>query len=228
MSKVCSLPGYPMKIIAVCLATLICAVLATSPSRAGEAASTAEPADPALVELLAKEKDARKACKIEICSILIGKKPAGADVGCRIVKTWPKADITKLMKRTKVEWPWGNTTCNIDVKLKRATLVSACTEPKYEAAFDEHELACDIAREGEAAYSFKIAMTPNLTFEGGKATGGYITWGALEAPSVAKSVLWPATALDNKINVLGSEVVKVVNELIDNKCNEVKDELKLD
>ena len=228
MNKVRSLSGYPMKIIAACLTTLVCAVLATSPSRAEEAASTEELADPALVELLAKEKDARKACKIEICSILIGKKPAGADVGCRIVKTWPKADITKLMKRTKVEWPWGNTTCNIDVKLKRTTLVSARTEPKYEAAFDEHELACDIARDGEEPYSFKIAMTPNLTFENGKATEGYVTWGALEAPSVAKSVLWPATAMDNKVNVLGGEVVKVVNELIDNKCNEVKAELKLD
>ena len=217
-----------MKIIAACLTTLVCAVLATSPSRAEEATSTAEPADPALTELLAKEKDARKACKIEICSILIGKQPAGADVGCRIVKTWPKADITKLIKRTHVEWPWGNTTCNIDVKLKRSMLVAARTEPKYEAAFDEHQLACDIARDGEEPYSFKIAMTPNLTFENGKATEGYVTWGALEAPSVAKSVLWPATAMDNKVNVLGGEVVKVVNELIDNKCNEVKAELKLD
>ena len=160
--------------------------------------------------------------------ILLGKKAAGPDANCHIVKTWPKADITKLMKRTHVEWPWGNTTCNIDVKLKRSVLVAAVTEPKYQAQFDEHQLACDIAREGEAPYSFKIAMTPNLTFENGKAKEGYITWGALEAPSVAKSVLWSATALDNKVNVLGSEVVTTVNELIDNKCLEVKDQLKLD
>jgi hypothetical protein len=219
-----------MKTLALLLAALLLAPLPVPMASAEETpAVSEEPAlDPALVELLTKEKEARKACKIEICSILIGKQPEGADVGCRIVKTWPKSDITKLMKRTKVEWPWGNTTCNIDVKLKRATLVSARTEAKYEAAFDEHELTCDIAREGDEPYSFKIAMTPNLTFESGKATGGYITWGALEAPSVAKSVLWPATALDNKINVLGGEVVKVVNELIDNKCNDVKGELKLD
>lgn len=219
-----------MKALVPLLSLLLLAPLAAIPVSAEETPAITEeaPVDQALLELLAKEKEARKACKIEICSILIGKKAEGADVGCRIVKTWPKADITKLMKRTKVEWPWGNTTCSIDVKLKRATLVSARTEPKYEAAFDEHELSCDIAREGEAAYSFKIAMTPNLTFESGKATGGYITWGALEAPAMAKSVLWPATALDNKINVLGAEVVKTVNELIDNKCNEVKDQLKLD
>lgn len=219
-----------MKAFTLLLSVILLAPLFGAPAEAEESPTASEeaPVDPALAELLAKEKEARKACKIEICSILIGKKAEGTDVGCRIVKTWPKADITKLMKRTRVEWPWGNTTCSIDVRLKRATLVSARTEPKYEAAFDEHELACDIAREGEEKYSFKIAMTPNVTFEGGKATEGYITWGALEAPSVAKSVLWPATALDNKINVLGAEVVKTVNELIDNKCNEVKDELKLD
>lgn len=219
-----------MKALALLLAALLLAPLTVAPVAAEDTAATTEEAapDPALTELLAKEKEARKACKIEICSILLGKKPEGADVGCRIVKTWPKADITKLMKRTKVEWPWGNTTCTIDVKLKRATLVSGMTEPKYEAAFDEHQLSCDIAREGEEPYSFKIAMTPNITFENGKATEGYITWGALEAPSVAKSVLWPATALDNKINVLGGEVVKTVNELTEKKCLEVKDELKLD
>ena len=140
-----------MKALALLLAALLLAPLTVAPVAAEDTAATTEEAapDPALTELLAKEKEARKACKIEICSILLGKKPEGADVGCRIVKTWPKADITKLMKRTKVEWPWGNTTCTIDVKIKRATLVSGMTEPKYEAAFDEHQLSCDIALEGE-------------------------------------------------------------------------------
>lgn len=219
-----------MKAPALLIAACLVAMLPASAVRAEETPAATEEAapDPALVALLAKEKEARKACKIDICSILLGKKAAGPDANCHIVKTWPKADITKLMKRTHVEWPWGNTTCNIDVKLKRSVLVAAVTEPKYQAQFDEHQLACDIAREGEAPYSFKIAMTPNLTFENGKAKEGYITWGALEAPSVAKSVLWSATALDNKVNVLGSEVVTTVNELIDNKCLEVKDQLKLD
>ena len=219
-----------MKALAILIAACLVTALPASFARAEDTPPATEETvtDPALVELLAKEKDARKACKIEICSILLVKKPDGPDANCHIVKTWPKADITKLIKRTHVEWPWGNATCNIDVKLKRSMLVAARTEPKYEAQFDEHQLACDIARDGEAPYSFKIAMTPNLTFVNGKATEGYVTWGALEAPSVAKSVLWPATAMDNKVNVLGGEVVKVVNELIDKKCLEVKDELKLD
>jgi hypothetical protein len=159
---------------------------------------------------------------------MLSKKTEGADIGCPIVKTWPKDDMTKLMKRTKVKWPWGNTTCRLDVNIKRAMLVSAMTEPKFEAVFEEHELACDVARDGEDKYTFKIAMTPNITFENGKATKAYVTWGALEAPSVAKSVLWPATALDNQLNVLGSELVDVFNGFVEKKCPEVADELKLD
>lgn len=215
----------PMR--SVLLAILTVAILGAAPALAEEAATDATAADPALAALLAKEKEARKACKIEICSIMLGKKAEGPDVGCGVVKTWPKDEITKMMKRTKVSWPWGNTTCKVEVKLKRAMLVSAMTEPKFEAAFDEHELVCDVLREGEEKYTFKIAMTPNITFENGKATEGYITWGTLEAPSMAKSVLWPATALDNKVNALGGELVEAVNGFVEMKCPEVKDELKL-
>ena len=212
----------------VLLAIVTVAILAGAPALAEEAGTDQTATDPALIDLLAKEKEARKACKIEICSIMLGKKPEGSDVACGIIKTWPKDDITKLMKRTKVSWPWGNTTCKVDVKLKRSMLVSAMTEAKYEADFGEHELVCDVLREGEEKYTFKIAMTPNITFENGKATAGYITWGALEAPSMAKSVLWPATALDNKVNALGGELVSSVNGFVEKKCLEVKDELKLD
>lgn len=214
----------------VALAAFLTLSLPVLPALAQDdaAASTEDTVtDPALAELLAKEKEARKACKIEICSIMLGKKAEGSDVACGVVKTWPKDDITKMMKRTKVSWPWGNTTCKVEVKLKRQMLVSAMSDPKYEAQFDEHELACEVAREGEEPYSFKIAMTPNITFENGKATEGYITWGALTAPAMAKSVLWPATALDNKVNALGSELVEAVNGFVEKKCPEVKDELKL-
>ena len=85
-----------------------------------------------------------------------------------------------------------------------------------------------VARDGEEKYSFKIAMTPNITFQNGKATEAYITWGVLQAPSVAKSVLWPATALDNRVNVLGGQVVEAINNFVDKKCLEVKDAWKVE
>ncbi len=219
------MPKLPILLAAM---VLMCVPAGNVLAEESVAATDATATDSAMTELLAREKEARKACKIEICSIMLGKKAEGSDVACGIVKTWPKDDITKMMKRTKVSWPWGNTTCKVEVKLKRQMLVSAMTEPKYEADFGEHELVCDVLREGEEKYTFKIAMTPNITFENGKAREGYITWGALEAPSMAKSVLWPATALDNKVNALGGELIEAVNGFVEKKCPEVKDELKLD
>jgi hypothetical protein len=208
-------------------------LLAASPAayelRAEEAAAstTEEDVDPALKEILAKEKEARKACKIDICSILRHKKPEGPDIGCHVIKTWPKKDISKIIEKARVSWPWGNTICETEVKLKRAMLVAAMTEASYEAALDEHTVACEIDRgaEGEK-YKLKLAMTPKITFENGKAVKAVINWGALEAPAVAKGVLWPATALDNQLNVLSGQVVDAVNKFTGDKCDEVKAELK--
>ena len=182
-----------------------------------------------MTELLAKEKQARKACKIEVCSILRGKKAEGPDVNCHIVKSWPKEDLSDLIKLTQVEWPWGPAHCTLELKLKREMLVKSMTEPKYEAVFSEHEVACDIERGGgKDNYAIKIKFTPKLSFESGKPVAGSILWGKAEAPLLAQSVIWPATAADNQLNVLGGKIVKGMQDFMTTKCDEVKDELKLD
>lgn len=190
-------------------------------------AQDAPPADPALDALLKAEKEARKACKIEICSLLHTTKAEGADVACHVVKTWPKDDVSELIKSTKMSWPWGHAKCEVDVKAKRAVLVAARNEEKYEVELDEHTVACSVDRGAEAEpLVFKIALKPKITFAAGKATKAVLNWGTLEAPSLAKGVLWPATALDNQMNVLESKVVDAVNEFVDTKCLEVKDAWK--
>ncbi len=201
-----------------------------SPTQAEEAAATTVPVseeDKALAGILLEEKESRKACKIDICSILRHKKLEGPDIGCHVIKTWPKKDISELIKKARVEWPWGNTYCVTDVKLKRAVLVAAMTEPKYEASLDEHIVTCEIDRgAGNEKYKFKLSMAPKITFEQGKAVSAVINWGTLDAPAVAKGVLWPATALDNQLNVLSGQVVDAVNKFAGSKCDEVKDALK--
>ena len=181
--------------------------------------------DPALKELLAKEKEARKACKIEICAILMGRQATGNDVSCHVIKTWPKQDLDKIVQKAKVSWPWGNTQCNSDIKLSRADLLAAVTKPEHTVEINDQGVSCDISRTDGEPYSFKIALSPKIDFKDGKAVKSELRWGKLEAPSVAKAVLWPATALDNQLNVLDGEIVKMVNEFIVNKCAEVKDEI---
>jgi hypothetical protein len=219
---------------AMSLAALMAAafLLAAAPVHADTTTPTVDPeastGDKALDELLAKEKESRKACKIDICSILRGKKAEGADVGCHIVQTWPKPSLDQLLSKAHVSWPWSHIHCQIDINLKRATLVAAMTQPKYEGTFDQHTISCDIEKGGggDDKYSFKVNVTPKVTFENGKATTAQMQWGDIEAPVLAKGVIWPITALDNKTGVLSGEIVNIINQFIDKKCDEVKDQLK--
>src|SRR5262249_17847015 len=77
------------------------------------------------------EKEARKACKKQICDILATRDPNGADVACDITKTWREASITKMLGG-KIDWPWGKAVCQSKLVLKRDALAKAMIAPKYE------------------------------------------------------------------------------------------------
>lgn len=182
--------------------------------------------DPVMDAILAKEKEARKSCKIDICSIMRNKKAEGPDVACNIVQTWPKPALDKMLKKSGVSWPWSHVHCTTAMAIKRKMLVSAMTEAKYEATFDPHTLDCEINRDGADKYHFKVTLTPKVTYENGKATAAQLQWGEVEAPLLAKGVIWPITGLDNKTGVLSGQFIKMVNQFADKKCDEVKDQLK--
>ena len=58
----------------------------------------------------------------------------------------------------------------------------------------------------------------------GKATEASINWGEASAPIFVYPLLYAGTGLDNSANVLGPEVVRMVNEFTTKKCAEVKAE----
>ena len=215
---------------AAILAAALC--MTVSVANADDAAKpvdpTAKTGDPVMDTLLAKEKEARKACKIDICSILRGKKAEGPDPACHVVQTWPKQSINELIAKSHIPWPYSNVHCQSDIKMKRATLVSAMTEAKYEAVFDSQTLDCEVERgEGADKYTFKVSLAPKVTFENGKATSAKLQWGDIEAPIVAKAVIYPITGLDNTTGMLGGQFVSMINQFVDKKCDEVKSDLKL-
>ena len=49
-----------------------------------------------------------------------------------------------------------------------------------------------------------------------------LNWGKIEAPKLAKTALWSATAADNSFGVLQSIVVEDINDFIQTKCMEAK------
>ena len=95
------------------------------------------------------EREARKDCKIEICSAFHNRKP-GPDIACDVLKSWRKEQLDKMVAKAKVSWPWGAVQCTAKIKLTREQLIKGMTEPKYEAALDKHEVACVVDRANEA------------------------------------------------------------------------------
>jgi hypothetical protein len=207
-----------------CLAALIAlaavtALAALPRAEAKDAAATAEPEN----EQEKKERELRRVCAVALCSTLYNQKPATGHVTCKVQKTWSREFLVKVMSRGKITWPWGNARCMGDLKLDRATLIKSMTEPEFEAQFDKHDLRCELEGEQDK-YEVKLAIQPKVTFNRGKAVKAKLNWGKIEAPALAKTALWSATAADNSFGVLQSVVVDDINEFIHTKCMEVKEE----
>lgn len=208
------------------------ATSATAPAAATPAPAAAgdvKPSDdPPEIELTAEEKaerEARKACKVKICAAFRNKSTEGGDISCNVVKSWRKAQLTKLVAKLKVSWPYGPVRCTTAVNLKRAELIKAITSDKAEAQLEKHAVTCIVDREKDAATELKFDFSPKVTFEKGKATAAKMNWGKIEAPTLLKSALWTATAADNTINMLSGTLVEDINNFVDKKCDEVKAEI---
>lgn len=214
-------------------ATRVCAVLlllgAVVAPRSGGFAAEADKsaanraADVNLTPQEIAEKEARKACKVDICRALRTKDASG-DIACHVIKSWRKEQLVKLVSKLKVTWPYDGAHCSTELSVNRADLTRAMTEPKIEIEFQKHTVTCTIASEKKGATEFKFDLTPKVTFENGKATKAHANWGKLEAPTLIKSAMWTATAADNTVNLLSGTIVDELNDFVSKRCDEVKDQ----
>jgi hypothetical protein len=180
-------------------------------------------AEPKLTPEEKVEREGRKACKVAICAAFHNRQPAGGDIACKVTKTWRKEQLEKMASRAKMSWPWGRVKCITDIKLRRDMLIKAMTEAKYEAALDAHSVACEVERDKDKA-DIRFEFTPKVTFEQGKAVKAALQWGHITAPALVKGVMWTATATDNTFNVLQGTLIQDINDFIEKKCLEVKDD----
>ncbi len=178
-----------------------------------------------LTEEEKKERELRKSCKVAICSAFHERKP-GADIACNVLKTWRKEQLAKAVGKGGLSWPWGSARCIADIKLKRESLIKAMSEADYVMQVDNHTITCELDRDEKDKYAIKFDIAPKVTFKQGKAVKARLGWGKIEAPTLAKGALWSATATDNTFNVLQGTVLEDINDFVDNKCMEVKDEWK--
>ncbi len=171
----------------------------------------------------AAEREGRRACKAAMCAAF--RNPAnGQDVACSIKKSFRKEQLQKIVSKAKVSWPWGRVVCNADLKADRSELSKALAAPKHVVQFEPHTVACDIEHEGDKPSSITAEISPEITFEKGKAAKAELNWGKVEGPTLVKGLMWTATATDNTVNVLGSMVVDDMNDFVTAKCDEVKED----
>jgi hypothetical protein len=204
---------------------------AASPAPDAAAPQAAAPAgtpaakEPGLTPEEKAEKEARKECKKKICDILATRDPNGDDVACDITKTWREEDITKMLGG-KITWPWGKAVCQSKLEIKRADLAKAMSEAEYEVALEPQKVSCTLAQKDKGEpYEVKLTMSPKVKFKDGKATEASINWGEASAPLFVYPLIYAGTVLDNQTNVLGPQVVRMVNEFATRKCAQIKAEL---
>ena len=194
-----------------------------------EPSAPPEPANAAATRVLTPEekveKDARKACKLKLCDIIATKNPVGEDVSCDIAMTFREVDLVKMLGG-KISWPWGKASCKAKLEMKREPLAKAMSEPNAEITMTTQKVICTLdQKEKGDPYVVEISVAPKVTFENGKAVVGIINWGDASAPLFIYPLIYAGTGIDNSTNVLGPELVRMVNAFSTKKCAEVKDEL---
>ena len=197
---------------------------ARPPSEAASPASPDPAAKPVLTPEELAEKEARKECKKKICDIVASRDPAGEDVACDITKTWREEDIAKMLGG-KIGWPWGKAVCQSRLELQRAPLAKAMSEASYEIVMPVQKARCTLAQKEGEPYVVEITLAPKVKFKDGKASEAALNWGEASAPMFIYPLIYAGTGFDNSTNVLGPEVVRMVNEFTTKKCAEVKAEV---
>lgn len=194
----------------------------------GEALAEDASVSPELTARIAKEKEDRKACKVEICKAFA--QPAdGAPITCTVTKTWLGADIQKGFLGDKLTWPWGHAQCSSAIELDRKAIAGAATKPSASLKLKKHGIACKLDNKDPkagTAYDLKLSIEPTVTFENGKAVKAEMGWGSIEAPVLAKTAIWSATAVDSTFSVIANGVVRDINAFLTGKCKEVGVEIK--
>jgi len=210
-------------VFSLCSATMFADMAVAAEASKPAATADASAAEANLTPEEKAEKQARQACKVDLCRAFHSKAASG-DIACHVIKSWRKEQLVKLVGKLKVTWPYEGARCTTDISVKRGDLMRALTESKVEIEFQKHAVSCVIDSDKGGSKNFHFELTPKVQFENGKAIQAHANWGKIEAPTLIKSALWTATAADNTVNILSGTIVEEVNEFVSKKCDEVKDQ----
>jgi hypothetical protein len=162
------------------------------------------------------ELAALKACEKTLCSMIMDKKPVGADFKCDAQKTWAKSTLEGGESKG-VSWGFGDAQCKTNIKLARADIIAALTKPKHNVRLPAQQVNCVLERDGEIK-PVVIKLAPKLTFKDGKADKVWINLESIEGPADVKSTIWTAAKLEDSIGIFHRPMIKSINKFLFTQC----------
>ena len=177
---------------------------------------------PELTARMAKEKEARRACKVEICTAFAKPAP-GAPITCEVTKTWTRQDITTRVVGGSYVWRYGHMQCSVKLTLDRGALAKAMTEAKTTASFPEHALVCVVDDSDPAkgqAFTVSAKITPVVAFEGGQAKSVALDPVKTEGSTVASAAVTSMMAVEKATGFISRAAAAEINNFLFERCKE--------
>lgn len=175
---------------------------------------------PELAERLSKEKDARKACKVDICKAFAAPA-AGAPIQCDVTKTWLKDEIVGRVVGGSYVWGYGHMQCTVKLNLDRGEIQKAMKEPQAKATFAEHTFTCNVEDADPAkgqAFTVKASINPVVTFEKGEAKSVAVDPVKTEGSGVASAAVTSMMTVDKVSGLVSRAAAGEINAFLFEKC----------
>lgn len=195
------------------LASIACLTLAGS-------ASGQDAVDAKIVERMAAEKEARRACKVEVCKAF-AQPGQGEPIECDVTKTWLKDEIFNRVVGGSYVWGYGHVQCTLKLKLDRGEIAKIASGTEGKAAFAEHAASCTVDDKDQskgAAFSVKLSATPAVAFAKGEVTAVGMDPVKTEGSSVASTAVASLLAVDKISGLVSKAAAGELNSFIYDKC----------
>lgn len=175
---------------------------------------------PELAARMDKEKEARRACKVDICKAFA--TPAdGAPIRCDVTKTWTKDEIVSRVVGGDYVWGYGHMQCSLQLDLDRAELGKAAKEASTKITMREHKIKCNVDDKDPAkgqAFTVSVSMTPSAMFEKGSAKKVTLDPVKTEGSTVASAAVTSLMAVDAVSGVASRAIATEIDSFFYEKC----------
>ena len=200
-------------------AMIAVAIAISAGARPAQAQDAGAGVSPELTARMAAEKDARRACKVDICKAIA--TPSTGPIKCEVTKTWLKREIIARIVGGSYVWGYGNMQCTLSLDLDRAELAKTTGDGASKATFAEQKVVCKVDDADAAkgmAFEVKMSGTPAVTLEKGDAKSVDLQSVKTEGSSVASAAVSSIMAIDKVSGLISRAAATEMNDFVYVKC----------